>query len=173
MLTESTYIAAQRSAQVEVEELRQRAITGISLGLLVLGYLATWLGPTDSRNPIGRFSIYLSLLVEGIVAVYARARKPFLARAVLLIGPTLSLGGAIVLVGGPLLPCAAVLIVLANIDAHHGQAGVAMVPADLGLPPVFAVEDLLTGDHYDWHIGDNYVRHDPYGSQTHVMRVVS
>jgi starch synthase (maltosyl-transferring) len=66
-----------------------------------------------------------------------------------------------------------VLIVVANIDPHHIQAGVAMIPADLGLPPVFAVEDLLTGAHYDWHIGDNFVQLDPHGSQAHVMRVVS
>ena len=45
--------------------------------------------------------------------------------------------------------------------------------AQIGLPPVFAVEDLLTGDHYDWRIGSNYVRLDPAGSQTHIFRVVT
>jgi starch synthase (maltosyl-transferring) len=36
---------------------------------------------------------------------------------------------------------------------------------------VFAVQDLLTGEHYDWRIGGNYVRLDPAGSQAHIMRV--
>jgi signal transduction histidine kinase len=112
MLTESTYGAVRRSAQVEVGELRQRTITWISVGLAVLGFLATWLGP--AKHLTGRFAIYLSLLIEGIVAAYACSRRPFLARAVLLVGPTLSLGRAIVLLDGPLLPSLAVLIVLAN-----------------------------------------------------------
>ena len=38
---------------------------------------------------------------------------------------------------------------------------------------MFVVEDLLTGDHYDWRIGANYVRLDPHGNQTHILRVVS
>ncbi len=38
-----------------------------------------------------------------------------------------------------------------------------VIPAQLGLPPAFAVEDLLTGEHYDWRIGANYVRLDPHG----------
>ena len=37
------------------------------------------------------------------------------------------------------------------------------IPAQLGLPPVFAVEDQFTGEHYDWRIGGNYVRLDPHG----------
>ncbi len=56
---------------------------------------------------------------------------------------------------------------------HNVQEGVAHVPAHLGLPPVFTVEDLLTGEHFDWRIGENYVRLDPHGRQTHVLRVVS
>jgi starch synthase (maltosyl-transferring) len=46
-----------------------------------------------------------------------------------------------------------------------------VIPAQLGLPPVFAVEDLLTGDHYDWRIGANYVRLEPGVRQAHVVRV--
>jgi starch synthase (maltosyl-transferring) len=63
------------------------------------------------------------------------------------------------------------LIVVANIDPHNPQEGVAVVPAHLGLPPVYAVQDLLTGDHYDWRIGANYVRLDPAGRQAHIFRV--
>ena len=41
------------------------------------------------------------------------------------------------------------------------QDGVAVVPAELGLPPVFEVIDLLTGERFTWHTGRNYVRLDP------------
>jgi starch synthase (maltosyl-transferring) len=60
-----------------------------------------------------------------------------------------------------------------NIDPHNAQEGVALVPAHLGLPPVFTVEDLLTGDHFDWRIGENYVRLDPDANQAHVLRVLT
>jgi starch synthase (maltosyl-transferring) len=65
------------------------------------------------------------------------------------------------------------VVVVVNLDPHHAQEGSAVIPAQLGLAPVFAVEDLLTGDHYDWRIGENYVRLDPAGAQAHVFRVVS
>jgi starch synthase (maltosyl-transferring) len=65
------------------------------------------------------------------------------------------------------------LLTVVNLDPHHAQEGSTLIPAQLGLPPVFAVEDLLTGDHYDWRIGANYVRLDPTGSQAHVFRVVT
>ncbi|MEA2282031.1 MAG: hypothetical protein QOK21_2638 [Solirubrobacteraceae bacterium] len=63
------------------------------------------------------------------------------------------------------------LFVAVNLDPHHVQEGVALVPAHLGLPPVFTVEDQLTGEHFDWRIGENYLRLDPQGRQTHVLRV--
>jgi starch synthase (maltosyl-transferring) len=63
------------------------------------------------------------------------------------------------------------LVVVVNLDPHNLQEGIALIPAHLGLPPVFTVEDLLTGDHYDWRIGANYVRLDPAGRQTHIFRV--
>jgi starch synthase (maltosyl-transferring) len=65
------------------------------------------------------------------------------------------------------------VLVVVNIDPHNAQAGVAIIPAHLGLPPVFTVEDLLTGDHFDWRIGENYVRLDPAGNQAHVLRVIA
>jgi starch synthase (maltosyl-transferring) len=65
------------------------------------------------------------------------------------------------------------VVVAANLDPHHAHEGIALIPAHLGLPPVFTVEDLLTGDHYDWRIGENYVRLDPHSRQTHVLRVVT
>jgi starch synthase (maltosyl-transferring) len=65
------------------------------------------------------------------------------------------------------------ILAVVNIDPHNAQEGAVTIPAQLGLPPVFAVEDLLTGDHYDWRIGSNYVRLDPHGTQTHILRVVT
>ena len=65
------------------------------------------------------------------------------------------------------------ILAVVNIDPHNAQEGAVTIPAQLGLPPVFAVEDLLTGDHYDWRIGSNYVRLDPHGTQTHIFRVVT
>jgi starch synthase (maltosyl-transferring) len=65
------------------------------------------------------------------------------------------------------------VIVAANIDPHNVQEGVAVIPAQLGLPPVFTVEDLMTGDHHDWRIGENYVRLDPAGQQAQIFRVLS
>jgi hypothetical protein len=38
---------------------------------------------------------------------------------------------------------------------------------------VFTVEDLMTGDHHDWRIGENYVRLDPAGQQAQIFRVLS
>jgi starch synthase (maltosyl-transferring) len=63
------------------------------------------------------------------------------------------------------------IVCVVNLDPHHAQEGSALIPAQLGLPPVFPVHDLLTGDHHDWRIGSNYVRLDPEGSQAHILRV--
>ncbi len=64
------------------------------------------------------------------------------------------------------------VIVVANLDPHHAQEGLVGIPGVLELPPVFVVEDQLTGDHFDWRVGANYVRLDPEGNQTHILRVV-
>jgi len=61
------------------------------------------------------------------------------------------------------------VIVVVNIDPHNAQEGLAVVPASLGLPPVFPVSDLLAGGQFDWRIGGNYVRLDPGAS--HLLRV--
>ena len=66
-----------------------------------------------------------------------------------------------------------ILIVVVNIDPRNAQEGVAVVPAHLGVPPAFRVRDELNGEEYDWRLGRNYVRLDPWGRQVHVFRVLT
>jgi len=63
------------------------------------------------------------------------------------------------------------VFVVVNLDAHHANEGVAIVPAHLGLPPVFRVQDLLSGERHDWRIGPNYVRLEPWVRQAHIFGV--
>ncbi len=65
------------------------------------------------------------------------------------------------------------IVTVVNLDPHHVQEGAVLIPAQLGLPPVFPVHDLLTGEHFDWRIGSNYVRLDPATTQAHILRVES
>jgi starch synthase (maltosyl-transferring) len=65
------------------------------------------------------------------------------------------------------------LIVAVNIDPHNAQEGVVVIPAHLGTPPVFRVRDELSCEEYDWRLGRNYVRLDPWGRQVHVLRVMA
>jgi starch synthase (maltosyl-transferring) len=63
------------------------------------------------------------------------------------------------------------IITVVCLDPHRAQEGVVVVPAWLGLPPAFAVEDLLDGARYDWRLGRNYVRLGPGERMAHVLRV--
>ena len=63
------------------------------------------------------------------------------------------------------------LITVVNIDPHQTQEGLCVVPAGLGLPPVFAMRDLLGGERFGWRIGPNYVRLVPGERQAHVNLV--
>jgi starch synthase (maltosyl-transferring) len=65
------------------------------------------------------------------------------------------------------------VMVVVNLDPHNQQEGVAVVPAHIGLPPVFAVQDLLSEERWDWRMGRNYVRLVPGERQAHVLRVDS
>ena len=66
-----------------------------------------------------------------------------------------------------------VIIVVVCLDPHVPQEGVAVVPAWLGLPPAFAVEDMLDGGRYDWRLGRNYVRLGPGERMAHVLRMAT
>ena len=63
------------------------------------------------------------------------------------------------------------VITVVNLDAHQMQEGLAVVPARLGLPPSFTVQDLLSmhSNVYQWRIGQNYVRLGP--GKSHLLRV--
>jgi len=63
------------------------------------------------------------------------------------------------------------LICVVNLDPHHSQEGLCVVPYELGLPPAFSITDLLSGERFDWRIGRNYVRLDPTARAGHVFRV--
>jgi starch synthase (maltosyl-transferring) len=63
------------------------------------------------------------------------------------------------------------LVVIVNLDPSSAQEGTVIVPEELGLPPVFAVEDLLDGRSYRWRLGRNYVRLDPSVRPGHLLGV--
>jgi starch synthase (maltosyl-transferring) len=63
------------------------------------------------------------------------------------------------------------VMTVVNIDPHQTQEGVAVVPAQLGLPPAFTVHDVLSGERYQWRIGPNFVRLEPGVRQAHVAVV--
>jgi starch synthase (maltosyl-transferring) len=63
------------------------------------------------------------------------------------------------------------IITVVNIDPHQTQEGLAIVPAQLGLPPSFTAHDLLSDERFGWRIGPNYIRLEPGIRQAHVVRV--
>ncbi|HEX8103430.1 MAG TPA: alpha-1,4-glucan--maltose-1-phosphate maltosyltransferase [Solirubrobacteraceae bacterium] len=65
------------------------------------------------------------------------------------------------------------LICVVNLDPHHAQEGLCVVPYELGLPPAFSVTDLLSEERFDWRIGRNYVRLDPVQRAGHVLKAES
>jgi starch synthase (maltosyl-transferring) len=65
------------------------------------------------------------------------------------------------------------VICVVSIDPRQPQEGLAVIPAQLGLPPSFIVHDLLTDERFQWRIGPNYVRLEPWVRQAHIFRVES
>ncbi len=63
-----------------------------------------------------------------------------------------------------------VVIVVVTLDPVSAQEGVVVIPYGLGLPPVFTVTDLLSCESFDWRMGRNFVRLDPY-RVAHLLRV--
>jgi starch synthase (maltosyl-transferring) len=65
------------------------------------------------------------------------------------------------------------IICVVNLDPHHAQEGLVQVPYQLGVPPAFAVEDVIDGSAYTWRVGGNYVRLDPAERAGHVLRLLT
>lgn len=63
------------------------------------------------------------------------------------------------------------VITVVNLDPQATQEGLTTIPAQLGLPPVFTVHDLLTAQRFHWRIGPNYVRLEPGVRQAHLLAV--
>jgi starch synthase (maltosyl-transferring) len=63
------------------------------------------------------------------------------------------------------------VICVVNLDPHQAQEGLVVIPAQLGLPPAFGVHDVLSGERFQWRIGQNYVRLEPWIRQSHVAVV--
>jgi starch synthase (maltosyl-transferring) len=65
------------------------------------------------------------------------------------------------------------VIVVANTDPDHAHEGTCIIPYELGLPPSFTVEDVVSGAVYEWRMGRNFVRLDPHHQVAHVFVVRS
>jgi starch synthase (maltosyl-transferring) len=61
------------------------------------------------------------------------------------------------------------VICVVNLNPFEMREGTTLLPAWLGLPPAFGVQDLLTEEWFGWRIGRNYVRLGP--GQSHILRV--
>ena len=64
------------------------------------------------------------------------------------------------------------IVVVVNLDPFAPREDVVIVRPELGLPPEFAVTDLLSGERYRWRIGRNYVGLAP-GQSRHVLKLAS
>jgi hypothetical protein len=62
-----------------------------------------------------------------------------------------------------------ILIVCVNLDPFLPREGLVSIPAELELPPSFAVRDLLSSAEWRWSADGNYVRLAP--GQSHVLEV--
>jgi starch synthase (maltosyl-transferring) len=63
------------------------------------------------------------------------------------------------------------VVTVVSLDPRHPQEGLTIIPAQLGLPPVFTVLDLLTDERFQWRIGPNYFRLEPGTRQAHILAV--
>ena len=63
------------------------------------------------------------------------------------------------------------LICVVNLDPFSEREGVCTVPVALGLPPAFAVRDVLHGAQFTWRAGRNYVKLGP--GKSHILKVVA
>ena len=63
------------------------------------------------------------------------------------------------------------LLIVINLDPHQSHDGRVTLPAGLGLPAQYDVEDLLGGARYRWQGETNYVKLDPQPMPAHLFRI--
>jgi starch synthase (maltosyl-transferring) len=63
------------------------------------------------------------------------------------------------------------VLTVVNLDPRDSREGLTIIPAELGLPAVFTVHDLLTDERFQWRTGPNYVRLEPGLRQAHLLAV--
>jgi starch synthase (maltosyl-transferring) len=61
------------------------------------------------------------------------------------------------------------LVCVVNVDPAAARTGICIVPAEIGLPPVFDVLDVLRDETFTWRTGRNYVSLAP--GQSHLLQV--
>jgi len=125
------------------EYLRRRTIGLLSLALLGFGFVTTWLAPPDPLMLRGRFLVFASLLVQGILGCALHRRMPSLARVLLLIGPTLSVGYASHISDSCIVPCFATLVVLGNATISTRQGAIAALLSTAMLLVARSVDGIL------------------------------
>ncbi|GAA4469640.1 alpha-1,4-glucan--maltose-1-phosphate maltosyltransferase [Nemorincola caseinilytica] len=65
------------------------------------------------------------------------------------------------------------LIVVVNLDPFHTQSAMVNVSAEkMGkdMPGTFKVYDMLSGDRYEWQMGNNYISLSPWDMPAHILR---
>ncbi len=60
------------------------------------------------------------------------------------------------------------VVVVVNLDPHAEREGLTLLPSDLGLPPEFEADELLSGERFRWRTGRNYVKLGP--GMSHIVR---
>jgi starch synthase (maltosyl-transferring) len=61
------------------------------------------------------------------------------------------------------------VVTVVNLDPGAMQEGACVLPVSTGLPPAYAVRDLLSDESFTWRIGRNYVKLGP--GQSHVLKI--
>lgn len=103
-----------REARSDLAELRQKLGTMTASMLALVGGILAWRLLAGPGFQLSRFAVFFSLSVEGVLSYHLRFRRPIVSRALLLLGPTMSLSLALKVIQNPGVPFFAVLVVVAN-----------------------------------------------------------
>jgi len=96
--------AQEDSLCLDMEELRQRILSTMALGLAIGGGVAAWWVLPGPRFRYRLFCFFFSLLAEGLLAYGLCWRSPVGAAALIVLGPIVSLTTAIALMDASSLP---------------------------------------------------------------------